>query len=133
MESSDDTDSSSSDSDSSSPPGLRNAHTRNFRAAPLSDNEDDVGPTSYAAVATAHEIVQPSIVLPDITEVGADEMLVRVGEIMTIIDSVVVIKGTPRPDMVPIETVLDTDSLLVFDDRRVLGQVCSFSASLVWH
>lgn len=74
-------------------------------------------PSSFA---TAHEITSPAVTMPSITEVPVMESIELIGEVLSIVDSVVVVKsfenGTQR--------VLDTDSLLVFEDRKVLGLVC---------
>jgi len=113
---------SSSESSSDSEPDLPHPPRK---GRPTSDDEDDE-PTTATALATAHEIVKPPISVPTITEVGPEEHIVHVGEVMSVIDSVVVVKGMPRGEKVVAGQVLDTDSLLVFEDRKVLGQVCHF-------
>ena len=73
---------------------------------------------------TKNEISEPSIVMPDITEIGDQEPLEKVGEIMSIIENIVIVKGLPSPtENKAAERALDSDSLLVFDDRKVLGYV----------
>jgi H/ACA ribonucleoprotein complex non-core subunit NAF1 len=86
-------------------------------------SEDDLdlpsGTQPLAMFATVHEIIAPQVTMPSITEVPEDEPIVLIGEVMSIVDSVVVVKsmstGTQR--------VLDTDSLLVLENRKVLGLV----------
>ena len=62
--------------------------------------------------------------VPDVSEVGPHEQLERVGEVMNIIDKVVIVKGIPS-DIANrgSERALDSDTLLVFEDRKVLGYV----------
>jgi len=69
--------------------------------------------------ATAHEIVAPQVTMPPITEVPDGEPIELIGEVMSIVDSVVVIKSSENG----MQRVLDTDSLLVFKNRKVLGLV----------
>ncbi|KAH7100679.1 Gar1/Naf1 RNA binding region-domain-containing protein [Auriculariales sp. MPI-PUGE-AT-0066] len=88
-----------------------------------SDDEDEPA-NSTAAAATAHEIVKPPVSMLEITEVDPSEAIVHIGEVMSIIDSVVVVKGLPQVTVPMLhERVLDTESLLVFEDRTVLGQL----------
>ncbi|KAG8735834.1 hypothetical protein FRC10_010095 [Ceratobasidium sp. 414] len=87
-----------------------------------SDAEDEDGaphtlPAQYSG--TKNEILVPEVEVPEITEVPVDDVLEPIGEIMTIIDSVVVVKG----DATGVRRALDMDSLLVFEDRKVLGKV----------
>lgn len=52
----------------------------------------------------------------------------KVGEIMTVMDKVVIVKGLPSEDVNRgSKRALDSDTLLVFEDRKVLGyvRVCS--------
>ncbi|TDL20976.1 NAF1-domain-containing protein [Rickenella mellea] len=96
----------------------------------LDDGEDDeaVGSvvTSSAQVRTQNELPDPAmaVVVPDIIEVDPDEILERVGEIMSIVGNSVIVKGLPSQIVDRgNERALDTDSLLVFEDRKVLGYV----------
>ncbi|KAG9079063.1 hypothetical protein FRC06_007970, partial [Ceratobasidium sp. 370] len=85
-----------------------------------SDAEDEDGvppPAQYSG--TKNEILVPDVEVPEITEVPADDVLEPIGEIVTIIDSVVVVKANTTG----VYRALDTDSLLVFEDRKVLGKV----------
>jgi H/ACA ribonucleoprotein complex non-core subunit NAF1 len=72
--------------------------------------------------ATVHEIVSPSVSTPSIVEVPDTELIELIGEVLSIVDSVVVVKSSEHG----MQRVLDTDSLLVFEDRKVLGLVSHF-------
>lgn len=75
---------------------------------------------------TKNEIPETNIVVPDIDEVGSEEQLERVGEVMSIMDKVVIVKGAPLEGASRIsDLALDCDTLLVFEDRKVLGYVRS--------
>jgi H/ACA ribonucleoprotein complex non-core subunit NAF1 len=63
--------------------------------------------------------VHPEVKLPAVAEVGRNEVLDEVGEIMNVISDVVVVVGNQPGD----DRVLDEGTLLVFDDRKVLGHV----------
>lgn len=84
-----------------------------------SDDESGPTPAGPSFFATKHEILVPDVLMPSISEVGPEEALEQVGEVMSVIDSVVVVKGRPGTG----NQVLDSESILVFDDRQVLGQV----------
>ena len=63
--------------------------------------------------------------------IDQDEVLEKVGEVMTIVDRVVIIKGNPSNMFNRgSDRALDSDSLLVFDDRTVMGYVRLFILSL---
>ncbi|KAF8625222.1 hypothetical protein AX15_005522 [Amanita polypyramis BW_CC] len=96
-------------------------------AAVIDELEDDdegapAQPGTY--IHTKNEVVSASINVPDIHEVGPDEAIEKVGEIMSIVDNVVIIKALPS-EMANrgSDKALDSDTLLVFDDRKVLGYV----------
>lgn len=69
--------------------------------------------------ATVHEILAPQVTLPSITSVEPSETIELIGEVLSIIDSVVVVKSYEHGQY----KVLDTDSLFVLEDRKVLGLV----------
>ena len=69
--------------------------------------------------ATVHEIVAPQVTLPSITSVEPSETIELIGEVLSIVDSVVVVKSYEHGQY----KVLDTDSLFVLEDRKVLGLV----------
>lgn len=94
----------------------------------ISDDEDDEadgGPSSKGtALRSKNEIQEPDVVVPDITEVGADEPLEKIGTVMSIIDNVVIVKGSSSAvENKAAQRALDSESLLVFEDRKVLGYV----------
>ncbi len=73
---------------------------------------------------TKNEVGESTVMIPEIEEVGEDEVLDKVGEVMSIIDKVVIVKGTPsQVQSRGSEKALDSDTLLVFEDRKVLGYV----------
>ncbi|KAG8780138.1 hypothetical protein FRC12_023408 [Ceratobasidium sp. 428] len=83
-----------------------------------SDAEDEDGVVHGSSAqysGTKNEILMPEVEIPDMTEVPADDVLEPIGEVMNIIDSVVVVKGHTTG----VYRALDTDSLLVFEDRKV--------------
>jgi H/ACA ribonucleoprotein complex non-core subunit NAF1 len=87
-----------------------------------SDVEDDEDVPAGSVIqysGTKNEIMLPEVQSPELTQVPPDDVLEQMGEVMTIIDSVVVVRGHTSG----FNRVLDTDSLLVFDDRKVLGLV----------
>ncbi|KAJ7754937.1 NAF1-domain-containing protein [Mycena maculata] len=112
-------DSDSSDSDDEEPSKM------SVRDLDADDDGDSGVVTSVATyVQTRNEVVETDIVIPDIDEVGPDEILERVGEIMSIMDKIVIVKGAPR-DVASraSDHALDCDTLLVFEDRKVLGYI----------
>lgn len=128
--SSSDESSSDSDSDSSAELVSRKVNSNTKQAAPgdLSDDDDEdaTGPSaSSTVVKTKNEIIDTTASMPDITEVGANEVLEKVGEVMSIVESVVIVKGDPSAIANHAsERALDSESLLVFEDRKILGYVC---------
>ncbi|KAG8931927.1 hypothetical protein FRC02_001949 [Tulasnella sp. 418] len=111
---------SSDESDNDAQPQRR----RPFTAQSGADQEDDDGSDEEGIpngiIASKNEIVKPQVNMPSILSVDDDEVIEEMGEIMSIIDSVVVIRGSAGSLR---EKVLDTGSLLVFDDRKVLGEI----------
>lgn len=89
------------------------------------DDEDEEGGAVAAAVSlrTKNELHEPDIVIPSIAEVGPDEQLEKVGEIMNIVNNVVVVKGEASSTHRASEHALDSETLLVYEDRKVLGYV----------
>ncbi|KAF9516580.1 hypothetical protein BS47DRAFT_1292210, partial [Hydnum rufescens UP504] len=67
---------------------------------------------------TKNEII-PIPKLPTIAKVDDDEELEAVGEVMSIVGTVVIVKAYQDGS----NRVLDTDSMLVFEDRKVLGLI----------
>lgn len=88
-------------------------------------DDADEGPTVTAAqVRTKNEVEETAVVIPTIEEVGPHEALEKVGEVMSIVDKVVIVKGSASEIATRAsERALDSDTLLVFEDRKVLGFV----------
>ncbi|KAG9024712.1 hypothetical protein FRB95_011151 [Tulasnella sp. JGI-2019a] len=84
------------------------------------DNDNGEGPSTSGPLKTANEIVSPEIEMPTIEYLDEGDVLEHLGEVMSIIDSVVVIKGSSGAAG---EKVLDTGSLLAWEDRKVLGMI----------
>jgi H/ACA ribonucleoprotein complex non-core subunit NAF1 len=57
--------------------------------------------------------------MPSITSVEPSEAIELIGEVLSIVDSVVVVKSYEHGQY----KVLDTDSLVVLEDRKVFGLV----------
>jgi len=91
------------------------------------DDEDDEG--SGARPATVHEVLNEDVAVPGITEVDPKETLERVGEIHSVLqDRIVIVKGLAHQVAGRAsDRVLDIETLLVFEDRKVLGYVSLFS------
>lgn len=87
-------------------------------------DDDDVVPTANTYPQTKNEIIDAAITIPDIDEVGPDETLEKVGEIISIVDNVVIVRGLASEYANRgSERALDSDTLLVFGDRKVMGYV----------
>ncbi|KAI0078859.1 NAF1-domain-containing protein, partial [Panus rudis PR-1116 ss-1] len=89
-------------------------------------DEESMGPavTSDNPLRTKNEIPEADVVIPEVDEVGPLEVLEKVGDIMSIVGQVVIVKGTASHVMNRAsEKALDSDTLLVFEDRKVLGYV----------
>ena len=110
-------------SDEESSPEPEDAHNNT-----LQDQDDDEDPvpnaTSGTYFQTKNEITETDIVIPEVERIDPDEILEKVGEIMNIIDRVVIVKGHPSNMLNRgSDRALDSDTLLVFDDRTVMGYV----------
>lgn len=93
------------------------------------DEDGERGPAvqSQSYYTSQHEIIDAKIAIPEVEEVGASEVLEKVGEVANILDKVVIIKGVPSSSLDRAQNALDSDTLLVFEDRKVLGYVSSTS------
>lgn len=81
-------------------------------------------PTSGSYFQTKNEITETNIVVPDIAQVGPEEVLEKVGEIISIMGNTVIVNGVPSENAHRgSDRALDSDTLLVFHDRQVLGYV----------
>lgn len=95
------------------------------------DDEEGGGPSSGAVVRTKNELPNDDINIPKISEVGPDEPLAKVGEIMSVVNNVVIVRGSTSGNQLKAnEKALDSDTLLVFEDRKVMGYVCDPSLLL---
>ena len=74
--------------------------------------------------STLCELADPdvAITIPSIEEVGAEEELEKVGEVMSVLSNVVVVRGSATAATMD-NRALDAETLLVFGDRKVLGYV----------
>jgi H/ACA ribonucleoprotein complex non-core subunit NAF1 len=116
--------SSSSSSDSESERG--GEVSKKFLKSKVVDDEDEEeeeGGAVAATVRTKNEFSEPDIMIPPVLQVGPDEQLERVGEIMNIVNNVVIVKGGESGTHRASENALDAETLLVYDDRKVLGYV----------
>ncbi|KAK7058479.1 hypothetical protein VNI00_002113 [Paramarasmius palmivorus] len=89
-------------------------------------DEEDSGPSAniQAYFRTKNEIAEVEVNVPDSEEVGSDEKLEKVGEVMSIVDNVVIVKGLASAlANRGLEKALDSDTLLVFEDRKVFGYI----------
>ncbi|KAI0785386.1 Gar1/Naf1 RNA binding region-domain-containing protein [Irpex lacteus] len=117
-----------SSSDSDSEPEIKDkAPAKPSQEDVLGDDEEDGGTGANMTaeqMRTKNEVGESTVMIPEIEEVGEDEVLDKVGEVMSIIDKVVIVKGTPsQVQSRGSEKALDSDTLLVFEDRKVLGYV----------
>lgn len=90
------------------------------------EGEPGLSTESKSYFASQHEVVDSNIPVPEIEEIGAEEGIEILGEIVNIMDQAVIIRGLPSSHT---NHVLDSETLLVFDDRKVLGYVrvpCAF-------
>lgn len=87
------------------------------------DEEEEEGGAAVATVRTKNELSEPDIMIPPIFQVGSEEQLERVGEIMNIVNNVVIVKGGGSGTHRASEHALDAETLLVYEDRKVLGYV----------
>lgn len=121
---------SASDSDSDSDSDSSEAEDDKIRVPKVMlDIDDDDEPMPSAGTSTyfttKHEVGEADIPIPDIDEVGSDEVLVKVGDVMNIVDRLAIVRGLPVDSTTGRNTdqALDSDTLLVFDDRKVMGYV----------
>lgn len=128
-DSSSDSDSSDSDSESdedetADTAGEQNALNPRKPQIDVDDDEESGATTVASYVQTKNEIVDTDIVVPSVSEVGLEEVLEKVGEVMNVVGNVVIVKGLPADSSRAVsEKALDVETLLVFDDRKVLGHV----------
>ncbi|KAJ3567332.1 hypothetical protein NP233_g6429 [Leucocoprinus birnbaumii] len=124
--SSDSSSSSESDSsDSESEVELQPQASGRAKASAHDDDDDEeTVPSSTAYLQTKNELVDAAITIPDLEEVGADEELEKVGEVMSVVDGIAIVCGLPSSVVNRgSERALDSDTLLVFGDRKVMGYI----------
>ena len=94
------------------------------------DDDEDPAPVSASGTyfTTIHEVTHVDIKIPGVEKVSPEERLEKVGEIVNIIDRIVIVRGL-RSEYLDraSERALDSDTLLVFDDREVMGYVRSYT------
>lgn len=97
------------------------------------EDEEDGGNVSVNQILrTKNELSETKVVMPDITEVDSEEALEKIGEIMSVVGDTVIVKGLASEiEDRASEIALDSESLLVFDDRRVLGYVRTVKFTLL--
>lgn len=115
--------------------------------APASDDSDDGdsdlegggGPSKstktpnanpISAFSSKHELENPPVPTVELEEVGPEEKMEMVGSIMSVVGSAVIVQAVEHGS----HRVLDTGSVLAFENRRVLGAVrsiCSFLSLLL--
>ncbi|KAG0700646.1 Gar1/Naf1 RNA binding region-domain-containing protein [Suillus ampliporus] len=119
-----DSDSESDEHDTAEKAGDQNALNSRKPQIDVDDDEESGATAATSYVQTKNEIVETDIIVPSVSEVGPEEVLEKVGEVMNIIGNVVIVKGLAADSSrAASEKALDTETLLVFDDRRVLGHV----------
>jgi H/ACA ribonucleoprotein complex non-core subunit NAF1 len=59
----------------------------NIKDLDAEDEESGVAAPTATYFQTENEVVEAGIAVPDVEEIGADEILERVGEVMNIIDN----------------------------------------------
>ncbi|TFK56616.1 NAF1-domain-containing protein [Heliocybe sulcata] len=119
-------DSESDDSDTDIEPGGSDTAGKAEDQEPAAEEDDELDDSvpSNGAIKTEHEVVDYNVTIPDISEVGPEESLELVGRIMNVGDNVVVVQGVVTQDSLKAhESALDSETLLVFEDRRVLGYI----------
>jgi H/ACA ribonucleoprotein complex non-core subunit NAF1 len=89
------------------------------------DDEDGEGGTVATTVPlrTKNELLELDVLVPPVAQVGPDEQLEKAGEIMNIVNNAVIIKGEASATHRTSEHALDSETLLVYEDRKVLGYV----------
>jgi hypothetical protein len=87
-------------------------------------NHDEQTNTNGAYMRTRNEIDEVDFLFPDFEQVGTDETLEHVGEVLSVIGNTVVVRGNASEVAGRAsEIALDSETLLVFEDRKVLGYV----------
>ncbi|KIJ66237.1 hypothetical protein HYDPIDRAFT_26605 [Hydnomerulius pinastri MD-312] len=120
-----DSDSDTSSSSESEDDDVQNMSAPQTQKTTYDLDDEESGATAAATyLQTKNEIVEANVMTPTISEVEPGDALEKIGEVMSIVGNVVIVKGLPA-DHVKIlsERALDAESLLVFEDRKVLGYI----------
>lgn len=124
--SSDSGSSSDSDSDSEDEPSSASKQPK-VEDLTMDDDDDGGAVVSPDQVRTKNEVAEVQIVIPQVEQIEENEVMEKVGEVLSIVDKVVIVQGLSlhAPGRVS-DRALDSDTLLVFEDRIVLGYVSTF-------
>ncbi|KAI0323009.1 Gar1/Naf1 RNA binding region-domain-containing protein [Amylostereum chailletii] len=115
---------SSSDSDDNDNVLTRKAAKRQHEDEDEDEEDGEGGPSTTAVIRTKNELPEGDFKIPEIVEVGPNESLEKVGQVMSLLHNMVIVKGEAGESMHRAsEKALDSDTLLVFGDRKVLGYV----------
>ncbi|TRM66030.1 Gar1/Naf1 RNA binding region-domain-containing protein [Schizophyllum amplum] len=116
---------SDSDSDASSDDEPPTRTTVKVEANDDDDFDEDGGIVSGAGtyLTTKNEVAETKILIPSISAVEPDEQLEKIGQIMTVLENVAIVRGIPGGPFSGVDRALDADTLLVFEDRTVFGHV----------
>lgn len=100
-----------------------NRPKKNFsNAAGAELDEDADQPVTSSSFASKHELADPPVPVVEIADIGPEERMEPVGNVMSIVGNAIIVQASDHGS----HRVLDTGSLLVFEDRKVLGAVSSF-------
>lgn len=91
----------------------------------MEDDDEAAAVVSPDQMRTKNEVADVPVVIPDVEQVGEHETLEKVGQVLSIVDKVVIVEGLPpqKQGGMSADRALDSDTLLVFEDRKVLGYV----------
>ena len=98
----------------------------------MDDDEEGGAVVSPDQVRTKNEVAEVQIVIPEVEAIEEHEAMEKVGEVFSIVDKVVIVKGLSQEVQGRVsDRALDSDTLLVFEDRKVLGYVSTNFCSTV--
>lgn len=119
---------STSDSESDSEDGATSVPKRpKVEDLSIDDDEDGGAVVSPDQVRTKNEAAEVQVIIPEVEQIEENEAMEKVGEVLSIVDKVVIVQGLSRQAQGRVsDRALDCDTLLVFEDRRVLGYVSIF-------
>ncbi|KAJ2747589.1 hypothetical protein GGI20_000414 [Coemansia sp. BCRC 34301] len=114
-----DTSSSDSDMEEDEEEDSRSTMLRMIADGGDDDEEEEEGSQALGVPTTRNEVLDPQIPEPTMTELPATAPLTSLGTIHSIVDNSVIIQAHISGE----RHVLDAESILSFDDRKVLGLV----------